>query len=445
MNRQLLILTIAIAVALALYYLLPYDPSLNIGLSIFALIGILWLTEALHVTITALLVPVIAVLLGVFDVKTALANFANPIIFLFLGGFALAAALRKQGLDAAIARRIVYLTKGNFFIAAVALFAVTSFFSMWISNTATTAMMLPLALGMLAGIERDKNPAVYLFVLLGVAYSANIGGMGSLVGSPPNAIVAAAADLDFASWMKIGLPIVFILFPIVIGTLYFLFKPDLSHRFSMEKQDFAMTRERYLVIAIFAATVILWVFSKPISQFIGVTKSFDSVVAISAVIALCLSRVVTWKDIEKNTEWGVLLLFGGGLTLSAVLQTTGASEFLANLVGGALDGASIFWVLLAVATFVIFLTELTSNTATAALLVPIFMSIGSTMNMSPTMMALAVGLSTSCAFMLPVATPPNALVYGTGFVPQRAMMRAGLVLNMICAIVLATYLYLFMR
>lgn len=186
---------------------LPFESQVNTGLSILIFVAVLWLTEAIHVSITALLVPLLAVVFGVFNTPAALANFSNPIIFLFLGGFALAAALNKQELDKAIADKVLLIAKGKMSVAIFMLFGVSAGLSMWISNTATTAMMLPLVLGVMNKVDQREDRNTYVFVLLGIAYCASIGGIATLVGSPPNAIAAAEVGLSFTEWMALGLPI----------------------------------------------------------------------------------------------------------------------------------------------------------------------------------------------------------------------------------------------
>ncbi|QLB21209.1 transporter [Vespertiliibacter pulmonis] len=428
---------------------LPFDAQANKGLALLAFVAVLWLTEALHVTITALLVPILAIALGIVTSKEALVNFADPTIFLFFGGFALAAALHIQKLDQMIANNIMRLARGKLSLAVVYLLCVTAFLSMWISNTATAAMMLPLAMGILSKLDREKEHNTYVFVLLGIAYSASIGGMGTVVGSPPNNIVASNLNLTFADWLGYGLPVMIILMPLMIGVLYVVFKPNLNRTFKFDFDKIEMSRSRVITLVIFVAIALSWIFSKQlnplISNLLGIKKitSFDSVIALVAAALLCIARVVSWEEIQKNTEWGVLMLFGGGLTLSTVLGKTGASKVMADGIVFLIQGGHFYLIALIVATFIIFLTEFTSNTASAALLVPIFISIAQALNMPPVGLALIIGLGASCAFMLPVATPPNAIVFGTGEVKQREMVRAGIWLNLLCIFVIATYGYLF--
>lgn len=450
MNPKAVILVLDILLFFLLLYVLPFDPKANKGLALLAFVAVLWLTEALHVTITALIVPLLAIGLGLVSTKDALVAFADPTIFLFFGGFALATALHIQKLDSMIANRIMALARGNLKMAIMYLFGVTAFLSMWISNTATAAMMLPLAMGVLSKMDKEREHNTYVFVLLGIAYSASIGGMGTLVGSPPNAIVASQLHLTFSDWLWYGLPIMLILMPLMIGALYVVLKPNLKMNFDLQFEKIEMNPDRIITLLIFAGVALCWVFSSQLnpllSSMLGLAKpmgSFDSVVALSAAVLVVIAGVASWEQIQNNTEWGVLMLFGGGLTLSEVLRNSGASKIMADGIVFLIEGGHIYLIGLVVAAFIIFLTEFTSNTASAALLVPIFISIAQTLNQPPLGLALIIGLGASCAFMLPVATPPNAIVFGTGQVKQSEMVRVGFVLNILCIFVIATFAYQF--
>ncbi|HHF3253283.1 TPA: DASS family sodium-coupled anion symporter [Vibrio alginolyticus] len=442
-TRNSMILNANILLFIILFNTLPFEPQVITGLSILVFVAILWLTEAIHVSITALLIPLLAVFLGVFNTQAALNNFSNSIIFLFLGGFALAAALHKQKLDQAIADKVLLLARGKMSVAVFMLFGVSAGLSMWISNTATAAMMLPLVLGVMTKLDAKKNHNTFLFVLLGIAYSASIGGIATLVGSPPNAIAAAEVGLSFTEWMKFGVPISLVLMPIAILVLYTMTKPDLSHKFDLDHQPVEWTNGKMITLAIFLLTVTLWIFSKPINAMLGGFAKFDTLVAIGAILLLGASRAVEWKDIEKTTDWGVLILFGGGICLSNVLKATGTSVFLAHSLSGFLEQAGILLTILAVVAFVVFLTEFASNTASAALLVPVFATIAEALGMSPVILSALIAVAASCAFMLPVATPPNAIVFGTGHIKQKEMMRIGFVLNIACIAALTLFAWLF--
>ncbi|EGT76331.1 DASS family sodium-coupled anion symporter [Haemophilus haemolyticus] len=449
-HKNGIIFILDIVLFFVLLKVLPYEPKANAGLALLAFVAVLWLTEALHVTVTALLVPLLAIALDLVSTKQALVAFADPTIFLFFGGFSLATALHIQKLDKMIANKIMVLARDNLFIAIIYLFLITAFLSMWMSNTATAAMMLPLAMGILSQLDREKEHNTYVFVLLGIAYSASIGGMGTLVGSPPNAIVASNLHLTFADWLWYGLPIMIILLPIMIGTLYIIFKPKLHLNFEQSFENIEMNSVRVLTLVIFVVIALTWVFSGQINPLIsgllGLQKniaSFDSVVALLAAIVICSTGIASWKQIQESTDWGVLMLFGGGLTLSAVLKDSGASKILADSIVFMIEGQHFYLIGLLVAAFIIFLTEFTSNTASAALLVPIFISIAQSLGMPEIGLALIIGIGASCAFMLPVATPPNAIVFGSGQVKQSEMVKAGFVLNLVCIVVIATVGYMF--
>ena len=425
-----------------LLHFLPYPLPITKALSLLIFIAVLWLTEATHVTVTALIVPILAVLLGIFELQPALSHFSNSTIFLFFGGFALAAALQKQKLDQFLASKIISLAKGKLFIAVLMLFAISAFLSMWISNTATAAMMLPLAIGMAGHLDPEQDRNSITFIFLGVAYSASIGGIGTLVGSPPNVIAAAQTGLSFIQWMCIGMPIVFILLPIAIIILFIFFKPKLDRRYTPEKITFVWTINSKLTLAIFLCTVIAWISSLPLSNLLGGIAQFDTLIALIAAVLICLTGVASWQDIEQQTEWGVLILFGGGIALSAVLKETGTSLFLAQHITTIFAATSPLFLFSIIASFVVFLTEFTSNTATAALLVPLFAGVAESLGISVIAISVMVSVACSCAFMLPVATPPNAIVFSSGLVRQQDMIRVGLLLNIACIMLLTGLFYL---
>ncbi|MCE7626302.1 DASS family sodium-coupled anion symporter, partial [Vibrio fluvialis] len=436
-NRNSLIILADVALFFILFNTLPFEPNVVLGISMLAFIAVLWLTEALHVTVTAILVPIMAVLFGVFDTQAALNNFANSIIFLFLGGFALAAAMHRQGLDKVIADKVLIMARGKMSVAVFMLFGVTAGLSMWISNTATAAMMLPLVLGVLSKVDDDRGHSTYVFVLLGIAYSASIGGIATVVGSPPNAIAAAEVGLSFTDWMKFGLPTTIIMLPMAILVLYLVLKPDLSGHFELNRQPVLWDKGKVVTLAIFGLTVFLWIFSKPVNAMLGGFKSFDTIIALGAIVMVSFARVVHWKDIEKTADWGVLLLFGGGICLSNVLKQTGTSVFLANELSAMIADLGLLFIVLVIAAFVVFLTEFASNTASAALLIPVFASVAEAFGVSPVLLSVLIAVAASCAFMLPVATPPNAIVFATGHIKQSEMMRVGMFLNIACIALLS--------
>ena len=280
----------------------------------------------------------------------------------------------------------------------------------------------------------------FVFRLLGIAYSASIGGLGTIVGSPPNGIAAQELKMDFASWVNVGLPVMIILFPLMLITLYLIFKPNFSHKIQIENEEIPWTQKRILTICVFVVTAFAWIFAKKLSTIFGF-KVDDALVALSAAVVIVTIGIATWKDIAENTDWGVLYLFGGGLALSTILKNSDASLILGQMVGNIIGDAPMIVVVLIVAAFIIFLTEFTSNTASAALLVPVFATIAVSLNIPKEILVLIIGIGASCAFMLPAATPPNAIVYGTGFIKQKDMIKAGMVLNLISIAVVGIYVF----
>ena len=408
-----------------------FDPVV-MGCLILLIIATLWVTEWIHVSMTALLVPVLAVVAGIFDVRQAFSAFANPIIFIFLGGFALSAALHKQQLDQRIAYLILSVARGRLSQAAYLIFATTAVLSMWISNTATAAMMLPLTLGVLSALDSVQHRKTYLFFLLGIAFSANIGGIGTLVGSPPNAIAAAAVGLSFTEWMLMALPVVILLMPVMIFTLKMACKPDLSQPVAFEAERLPpLNRSQWLTLAVFALTVAGWIFSKPLAAFLSIESGIDAVVAVSAILLLAALRLLGWEELNKQTDWGILLLFGGGLTLSALLSASGASSFIAGHIISLIEHTPLLVFIISLIIFVMVLTAVASNTASAALLLPIFLPLAEGVGLGQTALAVVIAIGASCAFTLPVATPPNAIVFGSGFVPQKEMLRVGGLLSLV--------------
>mgnify|MGYP000941313413 FL=1 len=404
------------------------------GLFILFICAGLWMTEIVPLPVTALLVPVIAYFMGILSPKEAMAPFSSTIIFLFMGGFTLAALLNKHGIDRWLADKVTTMSNGNLWVSVIGFFAVTSFLSMWMSNTATTAMMIPIAIALV----NKEYPRMRTMILLGTAYSANIGGNGTAVGSPPNGLAVSALDIDFFTWFKVGFPTALVMFPLVIIALWFVIRPEKDAKVNRLSDSHSMnwTSEAKGTIGLFLFTVICWIFSSQIGASLGL-KNFDRMIAILITALAPAFKLITWKDLEDKIGWGILLLFGGGLCLSVVLGDTGTSLWLATAL---INSISTPWIIIfACITLMIFLTELSSNTGSAAILIPVMIALSNQFDPAVTYaLVFGVGLAANCAFMLPVATPPNALVYGTGYINQKDMIKTGIILNIFSIFVVYT-------
>lgn len=430
------------AMLAALAWLLAPEPAaLRSGLAIFVLVASLWVTQALPLAATALLVPLLAILGGIRQPQAALAPFAHPILFLFLGGFALAAALRAQGLGHALARAALHAARGRRSGAILLLAGATALLSMWMSNTAAAMLMLPIALGFIDTQKDAMGPDEQAFTLLAITYSTALGGMASIVSTPPNAMAAAHSGAGFLQWFAQVAPLSLLLWIAMLAILYVTLRPRLEGRMEIEPRQFTWTRTRVVAALIFAATVLAWAGAGPLGRLLGVTADMHAVIALATVAALIASGTVGWKQLESEIQWSVLLLFGGGLALSEVLVASGASDFLVRQLFGVLQHAPGVLVILGMVAFIVVLSELMSNTASAALALPLFMPLAPVIGLSPLSMAAAIALAASCGFMLPVATPPNALTFGTGRVTQRTMMRCGWKLDLACIVLITSGAY----
>lgn len=492
-RRRLLLFGLAGGAAV-LVALLPTPPDLSLAgkyaIATMLFAALLWVTNAIPLPVTALLIPVCLTGLGIYDsLAPALAGFADPLIFLFLAGFMLANALQKYHIDRRIALWLVSRLGSSPKRLILAIMIGTASLSMWVSNTATTAMMTPIALGVLAQVVgRDAEPRadapfsnMQIATLLGTAYAASVGGVGTLIGTPPNAVLVGFLDrfvgyqLSFTDWLFVGLPIVVVTLPIVWWILTFvLYPPEITdvERARSEARQYLdqegpLDVRGQLVAVIFAATAFLWVLGGLGGAFEGLLPPhvnatlfggegatvtgltghqgllYFPLVGLYAIPALVLVDAVDWEDLE-DIDWGTILLFGGGLSLADALAGTDATEWLATTIFQSLVGAPIAVIVLAVVVFVIVLTELTSNTATTSIIVPLLIGLGGvlggTLGMDPLAASLFLAISgtvaASFAFALPVSTPPNAIVFGSGHIEQREMLRTGMLLNALMTLVL---------
>ncbi len=451
---------IAFIIISQLSYLDSLSPQAWNVLGVGSWMVIWWVTEATPMAVAALLPIVIFPALGIFDLAQATAPYASPIIFLFMGGFFLALGLEEYGLHKRMALNLVKLTGTSANGIIFGFMLATGFLSMWISNTAATIMMLPIAVTVINLIKQtvDNKKGLDLFsvsLMLGIAYAANIGGMATIIGTPPNVVFVGYAEqllnieIDFAKWMLIGVPISSILLLIT-----FLFLTKVLYRNKLGKMASVtrlidtevtnmgkMSREEKMVAIIFSITASMWIFKMPINSLLGYPILNDTATAMIGGILMFAVPVnlktgkglVPWKATQR-LPWGILLLFGGGMTLAKGMETTGLINIIADLV--AQNPMSTLLVYLILIGSMLFFTELMSNVALATLYIPVVIGIANGLGMNALLLAIPVAMAASCAFMMPISTPPNAIVFSSGHIRIKQMVKTGFVLNIIAIIIL---------
>lgn len=416
-------------------------PEIQGALSVSAFAALLWLTETLPLPVTALMVPVALAAVGVFEQKQAFDSFGNAVIFLVLGGYALGVAVQVNGIDLWLAKRIINLAGTGHHRLLAALMATSAFLSMVISNTATVALLLPVASGILLRYDDDKNLSRLL--LLGVAYGASIGGIATLIGSPPNAIAAGLLGLEFIDWVSYGVPVSLIALVLAYFILLKTWPPTTKADDTGPELVNKLSPSAYKALFVVMLTFTLWMFGPSLTRLFELPTALlgSASVAILSLVFMVLLKCVKWEELEHGIHWGVLVLLGGGLTLGRGLTESGAADWLASQFVGAVGHLPILLLLLALVIIAVFATELISNTAVTASLAPILMGVALQLGMAAESLVLPVTIGTSMAFMLPVATPPNAMVHATKKVSQHDMMRVGLRLNLVVISVIVLVFY----
>ena len=466
-------------------------------LAVIVLMACWWIGEGTAIAVTALLPLILFPLLGIMSSKQVAPNYANHFVFLFLGGFMIALAMEKWNFHKRLALWIIVLIGAGIERMVLGFMMASAFLSMWISNTATTMMLLPVGMAVVKQVARQSTldgrhdkiseqrviESLGLVLMLGLAYSASIGGVGTLIGTAPNIVFAGFyknlypenPEISFAEWMAMAVPVVVLFIPIVWIYLCKFVSPVPLNRIELSKgnEDVVkheleslgkITRPEKMVACIFAMTALMWIFRKPLvlgsvtmpgwsGLFPNPEMFHDSTVAMIMGVLLMLLPVhyregivkndqreyflLDWKTVETRMPWGILLLFGGGFALASGFTETGLTGWIGNQLTG-LSSLPLWAVVLFVCLGITFLTELTSNTATSTIILPVMGAAAVVAGFHPLMFMLPATLSASFAFMLPVATPPNAIVFGSGWVTIPAMSRAGFALNLIGAVLVTT-------
>ncbi|MHC5008495.1 MAG: SLC13 family permease [Planctomycetota bacterium] len=457
------------AVILLFVDLKPGAPLVTRMAAVAALMAAWWITDAIPLAATALLPLVLFPLLGIMTGRDTAPVYVNHIIFLFVGGFIIALAMEKWGLHKRIALWIIRAVGSSPARLILSFMIASAFLSMWISNTATTIMMVTIGLAIIAEQEsafgRQRTRQLSVGLLLAIAYGASIGGIATLVGTPPNLsfvrileiVFPNVEPIGFGQWMLLGLPLTTTMLVIVwllLTRVFFRVPKDLTLPADVIRQEYRqlgpMRFAERAVMAVFALTALLWVFRKDLNLGMTTIPGWanllpfpklidDGTIAVAMALTLFFipsrasgpgqSRALVDLDIFGRVPWHIVLLFGGGFALAKGFQTTGLSAFVGEQFAG-LEGAPPVAMIAAVCTTLTFLTELTSNTATTEMVLPILASAGVAMGENPLLLMIPATLSASCAFMLPVATPPNAIIFGSGRITIADMAKVGIVINL---------------
>ncbi|UZH55372.1 DASS family sodium-coupled anion symporter [Salinimicrobium tongyeongense] len=424
-----------------------------------------WVSEVVPIAVTALLPIVLFPLTGALSIGATTAAYGDKFVFLYLGGFLLAIAIEKWELHRRIALSIISLIGTNLKLIILGFMIATAFLSMWISNTATSVMMLPIGAAIIAQLwddpqtERNEKAIFGKALMLSIAYSASIGGIATLIGTPPNLVLAGVVqkfygiEISFYQWIKLGLPISIMLLALTwkyLTTFAFDLKgmklPGGRAEISkLLKELGAMSRQEKMVLAVFILTALGWItrsfLLQPVIPFID-----DTIIAIFAGIVLFMlpsgkdkGRLLVWEDAVK-IPWGIIILFGGGMALAKAFEETGLAVWIGGQLSS-LENLPLILLVLVLVTAVNFLTEVTSNLATTAMLLPILAPMALAMHIHPYFLLVAATLAASCAFMLPVATPPNAVVFGSGHLNIKDMAKAGIWMNLLSILIITLIIY----
>ncbi len=413
-----------------------------------------WIFEVISIYVTALFPLILAVPLGLLETSDLAAAYGNGNVYLFFGGFVLALGLEKWKVHEQIARRIVAIVGDSKPRILLGFLMSTGLLSMWISNTATTLMMLPMAIAIINAMPVAHQKSKFsVFLLLSIAYAASIGGMATLVGSPPNTQMASILEqnfdihISFWDWMKVGIPLSIALLLVVFVIFYILLGKERNdiHDFKLEKQPW--TNEQYRAMAIFGIVVILWSFKDLIVNWTGFSYRDESAAILGSILLFIVpgksenKPLLEWKDTEK-LPWGILLLFGGGLALAAILEKNGVVMEMTKVFSNYKD-VSFITILFIVVTIAIFATEIMSNLALVTIFVPIVAAFALESDFPILQLCLPLTLAASCAFMLPVGTPPNAIVFSSGLIKIHQMAKIGFVLNIVSTLLVVLFSYFF--
>jgi sodium-dependent dicarboxylate transporter 2/3/5 len=424
-----------------------------------------WITQPVPIGVTSLLPMLLFPVTNILSLKATTSNYASPIIYLFFGGFVLGIALEKHNLHKRIAMNILKKAGSNPRNVVLGSMLATTFLSMWISNTATTVMMLPIGMSIVALFESQQPNEIHsrnfgISLLLGIAYAANLGGMATLIGTPPNLVLAGFVEsanmpeLGFAQWLFFALPIVTLLFVLVylLNTriLFPVAKADVASTRTLMNEELKklgkMSVQEKRVLMVLIVTASAWIFRSYLNQLSVFAAVSDAWIAIASAISLFVIKagkekeaLLNWADMKKM-PWGILLLFGGGISLAKGMESAQLVETIGMWISS-IHYPHLLLLIVTVTLFAVFLTEVMSNVALVSVFVPVAFAVAVGIDIEALLLAIPLTLGASCAFMFPISTPPNAIVYGSGIIPMDTMAKAGIVLNILCVLAIAVYGY----
>lgn len=417
------------------------------------LMVIFWLFELLPIYVTALFPFVLGIPLGVLTADDLTDSYGHKYIYLFFGGFVLSLALEKWNVHKQIAELIIHTVGTSKARILLGFLITTMLLSMWISNTATSLMMLPMAMAVISNVRTEKKSKFPLFLLLSIAYGASIGGMATLVGSPPNVTMAGILEkrydttIDFMTWMGVGLPVSIVMIIIAFFFFYILLGKDRGVKLDEvknERKPWDVNQIRVLLL--FLVVVLLWAFRAPLTKYTGIMYTDEGIAVLGAIMLFFIpakgeKKLLEWKD-TKKLAWGILILFGGGMALANMLANNGVIELMSSTFQQ-FSGASVLIIILILVTISIFGTELMSNFALVSVLVPVVAQFAVDTHMDILQLCMPITLAASCAFMLPVGTPPNAIVFSSGQLSINQMARYGFIMNVIGVFVISLICFIF--
>lgn len=414
-----------------------------------------WIFELLPIYVTALFPLLLATPLKLLEPSQLAESYGHRMVYLFFGGFVLSLALEKWDVHKQIAQGIIRTVGTSKARILLGFLLATGILSMWISNTATALMMLPMATAVIHGLPSQKGSKFPIYLLLSIAYGASLGGMATLVGTPPNGAMLSVLEsnygitIDFFDWLKIGLPLSLLMIFIVYGFFILLMGKERNSKIEgFELKHTKWTKDQIRVITLFLVIVILWSFRGPITNWTGITYRDEGPAILGAILLFVLpstknSKLLVWNDM-KNLPWGILLLFGGGLALAKMLEVNGVINEL-SLVFDKFNGIHTFILLLVMVGISIYGTEVMSNLALVNVFVPIVAVFALNTDHNVLQLCIPVTLAASCAFMLPISTPPNAIVFSSGEITINQMARVGFVLNLVGVLIVSLFSYIFIR